>query len=68
MIKVAIMKDGYEKPLRKFLRSGLLNQFLMLNSDDKMLDSIVKCLNGKKVSSSVTICNEDYFFLRLFEN
>ena len=62
MIKAVIMAGGSGTRLWPLSRSGHPKQFLKLYGEDTLLQSTVKRLNGLKISSSVTICNEDHRF------
>lgn len=62
MIKAVVMAGGSGTRLWPLSRSAHPKQFLSLNSDETMLQSTVRRLEGLDISSSVTICNEAHRF------
>ena len=62
MIKAVVMAGGSGTRLWPLSRAGHPKQFLSLNGGDTMLQSTMKRLEGLKISSSVTICNEEHRF------
>ena len=62
MIKAVIMAGGSGTRLWPLSRAGYPKQFLSLLGGDTMLQSTMKRLESLRISSSVTICNEEHRF------
>ncbi len=62
MIKAVILAGGSGTRLWPLSRAGYPKQFLALKGEDTLLQATLKRLKGLKISSTVTICNEEHRF------